>query len=113
MARGNIDWWTLLVKSIPIPGGVGKLLPSAGHVDDRSSYAGRLLGKEPESGIGDIFRLTASLHGNRRPDPIDASRLAPFGVQLGVDEPRSNGIHADALLCNFGCQADGERLDST
>ena len=55
--------------------------------------------------------MAAALHGHGGLDAIDSRRLSRLGVQIGVDEPWSNRVDANAFFGDFLRQANGERID--
>ena len=44
-------------------------------------------------------------------EPVDASRLAAGGVNVGIDQPGLDRVDADALVGNFFRQANRHRID--
>jgi hypothetical protein len=53
-----------------------------------------------QDGARDFVRLAAA-HRRKRLDAIDTIRLASAGVNIGVNESRPNGVHADAFRRDF------------
>src|SRR5580704_10652688 len=91
--------------------GIRSILPAAGDIEDGTRNVGSFVGQEPQNGRRDLFGLSAALHRDRRFHPVDASRLAPFGMQLRVDEPWAHGVYTNAFFSDFGSKAYGEGFD--
>ncbi len=72
------------------------------------------MGQEPENRVGNLFRLTAALHGNHCLYPLYTLRLAAFCVQPGIDEARAQSAFTRIpSSATFPGEAYSERLNGS
>ena len=83
---------------------------TARHVDEASSRVGRLARKQPKDRARDLLHLPAAPHRHILLDALDTIGLAAARVHLGVDEPGTNGIHADTFCGDLLSQTNGQRI---
>ena len=78
-----------------------RLSPTARNVEQRAGHIGRRIADQPDGRLGDFFSRAGASHRSGRAQNACAVRLASAGVDIGVDEPRADGVDPDALGAKF------------
>jgi hypothetical protein len=78
-----------------------RLSPPARDIEQRAGHIGRTVADQPDGRLGDFLSRAGAPHRSRRAQNACAVRLAAAGVDIGVDEPRADGVDPDALGAKF------------
>ena|SRR5215207_8016414 len=72
--------------------------------DHRPGHVGRLARDEPYACFGAFLHRADATHWHHGNALLQAVADARFGVDLGVDQPRHDGVDANALSCELAGQ---------
>ena len=85
--------------------------PAARNVEQRAGDIGSRVADQPDGRLGDFLSRAGAPHRGGRAQNACAVRLASAGVNIGVDEPRADGVDPDALGAEFLGETQGQRVD--
>ena len=84
---------------------------SARNVEQRVGHLGRGVADQPDGGLGDFLSRAWAPYRGGRAQNVGAVRLAAAGVDIGVDESRTDRVDPDALGAEFLGELQGQRVD--
>ena len=84
---------------------------AAGHVDEGAGGIGRFVGSSHRIARATSLASPPRFIGTPAFTRSTRPGSPPLGVDVGVDQARAHGVHADAFLRHFLREPDGERVD--